>query len=161
MPTQSLRHRSALQALALLLLPAVALLASCTIRLIADYDEHTFARTTELQEQCESLFVALEEAAKTADTQDDLYDAHDEQYLELISSLRALETRAQTIDKNEIPADQIGLLRDSFEKMQDTHRERSAQSPPKGFSLETLKVLREPVVQQFRSILTLQEALKR
>jgi hypothetical protein len=78
-----------------------------------------------------------------------------------VASLRALQTRAETIDKNEIPADQIRLLRESIESMQDTHREKNKKTPPEGFSLEALQVLREPVVQQFRSILTLQEALKR
>jgi hypothetical protein len=148
-------------ALSLLVAAAWLLVSSCAVRLIADYDEHTFRRTADLHEQCEALFVSLEEAAVTAEPADDLYPAHAAEYLELISALRALETRAQTIDKNEITVEQVGLLRDSIEKMQSQHRERSASGEPKGFSLETLRVLREPVVQQFRSILTLQEGLKR
>ena len=144
-----------------LLFATCLLLGGCTIRLIADYDEHTFTRTVELQEEVERLFVALEEATATNDVTDDLYPAHAATYRELIASVRALETRAQTLDKNELPAEQVSLLRDSLEKMQASHRERSAGDPPKGFSLVTLQTLREPVVQQFRSILTLQEGLKR
>ena len=143
------------------LVAAVLLLASCTVRLIADYDEHTFNQTAELQQQCETLFVALEEAAVTPDLNDDLYAAHSGAYTSLVAALRTLETRAQTLDKNEIPAEQVGLLRDSIEMMQATHRQKSAGNPPQGLSLETVRTLREPVVQQFRAILTLQEELKR
>ena len=137
------------------------LLAACTTRLIAPYDEQTFARTVELQEQCEALFASLEEATTTRDPTDDLYPAHADEYVQLVAQLRALEVRAETVEKNEIPAEQVSLLRASIESMQKTHRERSAAAEPKGFSLETLQVLREPVSQQFRAILTLQEALKR
>jgi len=137
------------------------LFASCAVRLIADYDQPTFDRTAELQEECERLFVALEEAAATPDPTDDLYPAHAEAYAHLVASVRVLETRAQTLDRNEIPAEQVGLLRDSLERMRDEHRARSQAAEPEGFSAQALSVLREPVVQQFRAILTLQEGLKR
>ena len=150
--------RGALSALAA---AAWLLLAGCTVRLIADYDEHTFNRTAEIHEQCEALFVSLEDAAVTPDPTDDLYPAHANEYFEIVAALRALQGRAETLDKNEITAEQVSLLRDSIETMQSQHRERSASAEPKGFSLETLRVLHEPVAQQFRSILTLQTALKR
>jgi len=136
-------------------------LCACTVRLIADYDQYSFDKVTALQEQCEKLFVSLEEAAATPDKGDDLYQAHAAAYDEIIASLRVLETRAQTLDKNEIPQEQVRLLRDSMERMQALHREKSSAEHPEGFSKETITTLREPIVQQFRAILTLQAELKR
>ncbi len=137
------------------------LISGCTtIRLIADYDEFTFGRTAALQEKCETLFVALENAAATPDPTDDLYPAHATAYDEIVVALRVLETRAASLDKNQITTEQVHLLLDSTEKMQKLHQEKSAGTPPTGFSGDTVKVLREPFVQQFRSILTLQESLK-
>jgi hypothetical protein len=161
--TPACRARPAVRrgALSALFAAALLLVTSCTVRLIADYDEHTFNRTAEIHEQVEGLFVSLEDAAATPDPADDLYPAHAAEYLELVAALRALQARAETLDKNEITAEQVSLLRDSLEAMQSQHRERSSGAEPKGFSAEALRALREPVVQQFRSILTLQEALKR
>ena len=79
---------------------------------------------------------------------------------EKATDLASLQTRAETRDKNEIPSEQVKLLRESIETIQKTHRERSAADPAKGFSLTTVQTLREPVEQHFRTILTLQEALK-
>lgn len=138
-----------------------SILAGCAVRLIADYDEFTFNKVALLQEQCETLFVALEEAAITPDPDDDLYSAHAPAYAAIIVSLRVLDTRAQTIAQNEITTEQVQLLRDSLEKMQALHRRKSSQTPPQGLSLEAVQAVREPVVQQFRAILTLQEALRR
>ena len=136
-------------------------LASCTVRLIADYDEFTVERTVELQEQCESLCVALEEAGATPDESDDLYPAHAAAYDAIEVSLRMLESRVRMVKKNEITSDQVALLRSSFEAIRTAHRDRSAGTPPKGLSATTVRALREPLMSQFGSILELQEALKR
>lgn len=136
-------------------------LASCTVRMIADYDEFTVDRTVQLQEQCESLCVALEEADATPDESDGLYAAHAEAYDAIEVSLRMLESRVAIVEKNEITQDQVGLLRASFEAIRKTHQERSAGTPPKGLSATTVRALREPLMTQFNSILVLQEALKR
>lgn len=142
-------------------LVAALVLAGCAVQLIADYDQHTFERTAELQEDVERLFATLEDAAATPDPEDDLYPAHAESYNRLVGTIRALEVRAQTLDRNQIPAEQIDLLRKSIESIQSEHREFSQRAVPKGFSAEALKILREPISQQFRAIFTLQEALKR
>ncbi len=138
----------------------VLLVTGCTVRLIADYDEFTFTKTAELQESCETLFVALENAAATPDASDDLYPAHAATYTEIVVALRVLETRAESLDKNQITTEQVHLLLDSIEKMQKLHQEKSAGADPEGFSKDFVRTLREPFVQQFRAILTLQEALK-
>ena len=145
-----------------LLVSLIALFAaSCTVRLIADYDEFTFNKTAELQESCEALFLALESAALTPDEEDDLYPAHADAYDDIIVKLRVLQTRAESLDKNQITSEQVGLLLESIEKMQDLHQSKSNANPPEGFSSDFIKTFREPVVQQFRAILTLQQALKR
>jgi hypothetical protein len=136
-------------------------LSSCTVRMIADYDAFTVEKTTQLQEQCESLCVALEEAAATPDLADDLYPAQAEAYDAIEVSLRLLESRVDIVKKNEITKEQVGELRKSFEAIRRTHRERSEANPPKGLSAMTVKTLRESLMLQFRSILVLQEALKR
>lgn len=136
-------------------------LPSCAFRFLADYDEVVVAKTVELQEKAETLFLALEEAATTEDPLDDLYAAHAGDYDRILVLLRVLEVRAATLTKNELTVEQVALLRDSFEKMKAQHKERSAATPPKGFSAATIRVLREPFVQQIQSILTLQSALRR
>jgi predicted N-formylglutamate amidohydrolase len=153
-PSRSLRSFTSILACVALLI------AGCTVRLISDYDEVTVQKTVELQEQCESLFVSLEDAATTADPADDLYAAHAEQYDDIEVSLRMLESRADLVKKNEITKEQVKLLRDSIAKIRDAHRARSSETPPKGLSAATVTVLREPLAQQFRSILALQEGLK-
>jgi hypothetical protein len=76
-------------------------------------------------------------------------------------ALRVLQTRAESLDKNQIPAAQVQLLLNSVEEMQAEHQKRSAGEDPKGFSKDTIKTLRGPFVQQFHAILSLQEGLKR
>jgi len=71
------------------------LITGCTVRLIADYDEPTFNGTVALQEKCETLFVALENAAVTPEKTDDLYPAHAKEYDEIVVALRVLQTRAE------------------------------------------------------------------
>lgn len=155
------RNSGSVGFIAALVLSLTLGLASCTVRMIADYDEFTVDRTVQLQEQCESLCVALEEADATPDESDGLYAAHAEAYDAIEVSLRLLESRASIVEKNEITVEQVGLLRASFEAIRKTHKDRSAGTPPKGLSATTVITLREPLMSQIRSILVLQEALKR
>jgi hypothetical protein len=136
-------------------------LASCTVRLISDYDEVTVQKTNELQERCESLFVSLQEAAATGDIADDLYPAHAQQYEDIEVALRILESRAAVVKKGEITEQQVELLRKSIKEMQDAHRLRSNNvADPKGLSEIAVQAARDTLAQQFHSILVLQEGLK-
>ena len=144
-----------------ILLALASLVAGCAVQLIADYDEFTFDKVAQVHEQCEALFLALEEAALTPDATDDLYPAHASAYHDILVSLRVLETRAAGIAKNEITTEQVTLLLDSMQQMQATHRQKSAKTPPEGLSLDTVRTLRGPMVQQFRAIFELQRALER
>ena len=155
------RNLGSIGFIAALLVSLTLGLASCTVRMIADHDEFTVERTIQLQEQCESLCVALEEADATPDESDGLYAAHAKAYDAIEVSLRMLESRASIVEKNEITQEQVGLLRASFEAIRKAHQERSAGTPPKGLSATTVMALREPLMSQLRSILVLQEALKR
>lgn len=139
---------------------ALLLSGACNTTLIAPYDEYTFTRAAEMSEECELLFAALEDAAATPAPEDDLYDAHADAYQGLIAAARSLESRATQIEKNRIPRKQLELLRESLEQMQAEHRTRSSGAEPKGFSPTALKVLREPMMQQFNAIVVLQEELK-
>ncbi len=136
------------------------LTGACATQLIAPYDEYTFTRAAQMAEECELLFVALEDAATTSAVEDDLYAAHADSYQGLIAAVRSLEGRAKQIEKNRIPRKQLELLRESLEKMQAEHRSRSSAAEPKGFSATALAVLREPMMQQFNAIVVLQEELK-
>jgi hypothetical protein len=62
---------------------------------------------------------------------------------------------------NEITTEQVTLLLDSMQRMQATHRDKSEKNPPEGLSLDTVRTLRGPIVQQFRAIFELQRALER
>lgn len=136
-----------------------AFLPACSVQLIATHDEYTVQKTADLHELCESLFLAMEKAASTPAPQDDLYPEFEGTYDRIVVGLRVLEVRAAALAKNEITVEQVHGWLDSMLKLQELHRAKSASS--EGFSPEAIAVLREPVAQQVRSILVLQQALKR
>jgi hypothetical protein len=157
-PAAPIARRSWFAWLAGLLL-ACSALTSCTVRLIAEYDEVLAAKTVELQEKAESLFLALMEAADTPDAADGAYGGYAGVYHDVLVLLNVMEVRAESLDKNEITIEQVGLLRDSFERLQKVHAQKTAAGQE--VSRDAVKAVRVPFVQQISSILKLQHALRR
>ena len=144
---------------------ATALLAvvpsACAVRLIAPHDAVLVDKTVQLQEHAETLFLALEDAAMTSDPQDGAYPNYAAAYQQILVLLRVMEVRASTLEQNELTTEQVALLRDSFQKLRQLHREKSEQQPPRELSGDLLATLRLPFVQQIQAILKLQQALRR
>jgi hypothetical protein len=97
----------------------------------------------------------------TSDPQDGAYPNHAAAYQQILVLLRVMEVRASTLEQNELTTEQVALLRDSFQKMRQLHRNNSEQQPPRELSGDLLATLRLPFVQQIQAILKLQQALRR
>jgi hypothetical protein len=139
----------------MLLLAAIALPA-CAVRLISERDEALVAKIASVHEQLEALFLSLEDAALTPEPADGAYGTWAQAYKNVLVVLRGAEVHAGAMPRSEIVVEQVGLLRASVQSMRDAHRDATRE-----FSVDLLRTLREPVEQQIRAILTLQQALER
>lgn len=141
---------------ALLALIAALVLPACAVRLISERDDALVAKIAQVHERLEGLFLSLEDAALTPEPADGAYAAHAQTYKDALVVLRGAEVHAGAMPRSEIVVEQVGLLRASVQSMRDGHRQASRE-----FSVDLLRTLREPMEQQIRAILTLQQALER
>jgi hypothetical protein len=152
--------RTTTRLLALSGLLAVSL-GACTAQLISEYDELTDRRTSEVEEKVEGLLVRLERAGVTSDPADGAFGTFAQDYDEIEVDLRLLETRANCFQQNERTVEQIQGLRASVNALREAHKAKSERTPPDELSAQAIAILRQPLEQQFRAILTLELAKKR
>ena len=126
-------------------------LAGCTIRLIADYDEATDIAVTELQRKIETFFVELESNigldAATYENNIDFYKG-------IKVDVSAIELRAAALPKNKITQEQIVLLKKNVASLEEIHKEGIA-------SIEVVEVIRKDFNTALANILRLELTKKR
>jgi hypothetical protein len=102
----------------LLFLPI--LFASCTLKLIADYDEVIDREATQLQVQMDRHLTELEASAGTTEA---AYDQNASFYRDYSVRVRSLRIRAGGHEKNDITLQQLDLLQSSLEDLWARHQE--------------------------------------
>jgi len=98
---------------------AITTLSGCSIKLISSYDENTDKAVTQLQKDFETFFVTVDYQAGTPDCK---YVNHRKFYQHSTIAISAIEVRAKALDKNERTVEQVGLLKDSLNKLEQLHQ---------------------------------------
>lgn len=135
-------------ALALLLL---ALAASCTLRLVADYDEKIDVAATELQKGMDSQITRLLSIPQTQRT----FAASESFYLDYAVGLRSVKIRAESQPRNRISIQQYDAMLNSLETMRNLHKTQGQLGD--GF----LNTARDEFNLAWRAIIELEQAKKR
>ena len=94
-------------------------LSGCSIKLISSYDEKTDNAVTQLQRGVETFFVTIDGQVGLPEC---AYDNHKKFYQDSKVTISAIEVRARAIPKNTITIEQIGLLKDSLNKLEELHK---------------------------------------
>lgn len=141
------------------LLAALLLLAACTVRLIAPYDEQTDKSVTALQSHVDTFLLRMPGlAGMPAGT----YEHNQDFYVASKAELSAISVRAAAIPDNDITMKQLALLADSLETVRQLHA-----LPPKppatmtSLSAGDVESIRTAMNTSFTAILKLELAKKR
>ncbi len=94
-------------------------LASCTVKLISNYDETTDRAVTALQRKTEAHLVTLEAVETLPEC---IYAQHKQFYDEVKVDISAITVRAAAIPKNEITTKETQLLLSSLENLEKLHK---------------------------------------
>ena len=129
----------------------VLMLSSCTVKLIADYDEQTDRAVTELQRKFQTFFVKLERQIGTPDAD---YLNHQAFYDEVKVDISAIKLRVKAIPKNEIMLKQIELLEDNLAILEELHQEGITD-------IQVVAVVQDDFNTALTNILSLELAKKR
>jgi hypothetical protein len=135
-------------------------MVGCSIKLIADYDEIIDRYATDLQGNFETFLLKME---RTAGTPDGTYKNNINFYEEMQGTLTSLNTRAQTIPKNEIITKQILEVQGTLEDLRKTHERHDNNDDIKktGLLKDTIDLYRDTFKSEFGAIIKLQNSLKR
>ncbi|MCG8612477.1 MAG: hypothetical protein MI864_18320 [Pseudomonadales bacterium] len=126
-------------------------ISGCTVQLVSSYDEKTDSTVTQLQKDVETFFVTVEGQAGLPECK---YDNHKKFYQDSKVAISAIEVRARAIPKNEISIEQVGLLKDSLDKLEKLHQLGC-------FTPASVTSLRSSFNSSFTAILKLELAKKR
>lgn len=126
-------------------------LSCCSIKLISSYDEKTDNAVTQLQKEVETFFVIIEGQVGLPEC---AYDNHKKFYQDSKVAISAIEVRARAIPNNTLTIEQIGLLKDSLDKLEKLHKLGC-------FSDDQVENLRNSFNTSFTAILKLELAKKR
>ena len=165
-------HRSRLSdvrmcaAYALVLALAFSLL-SCSIRLIAPYDETTDKQATQLRTEIDQFITNL--ISVGGDIKDDSarrkaldYTKSQKDYDKIGVDLRSLKVRAEAISQNSNTVNQVTYIINNLERLQARHKGYSNNETVDGKSIEMgnayLRDARDIINEQFRSLLALEIA---
>jgi hypothetical protein len=132
------------------LLCIALVVAGCTIRLIAEYDESTDQGVTTFQRKIETVLTSLE---RQVGTDAAAYANYVKSYDELRVDLRVLRARATAIPKNDRTVEMLTLLTDNLAKMEQLHQ--------RGLSAQDIPPLRTAFNEACTAILKLEIAKKR
>lgn len=125
--------------------------SSCTLKLIADYDQYSERTATELQKRMDQHLTNLEAKAGTPAAE---YAANVDFYNTYLVDVRSLEIRARSRPKNDITIQQLPLIIDSTDELRAAHED----SPlPK----EAIPTYRDLFNQAWGAIIKLELAKKR
>ncbi len=94
-------------------------LASCTVKLISNYDETTDRAVTALQRKTEAHLIALEAVETLPEC---IYDQHKKFYDEAKVDISAITIRAAAVPRNEITTKETQLLLSSLENLEKLHK---------------------------------------
>lgn len=132
----------------------LTVVSGCSIKLISDYDELIDRYATELQSKIETFLIKMERLAGTGEGG---YAANTGFYDELHGTLTTLLLRAETIEDNQIVAEQIILLQANLENLRKLHQMQGE----KGLTKELVGPMRIAFNTQFKAIVKLQNQLRR
>lgn len=141
------------------LVAALLLLAACTVRLIAPYDEQTDKAVTALQSRLDTFLIWM---PTLAGTEKGTYEYQQGFYVQSKAELSAISVRAAAIPDNEITMKQLALLADSLETVRQLHA-----LPPKppatmtSLAAADVEDIRTAMNTSFTAILKLELAKKR
>ena len=135
----------------LVLFLSIGVILGClSVRLMAEYDRKIDDGITEIQRKTEAFLIKMERIAETPES---AYAKHIGFYDEVKVDLSALKVRADAIALNDLTSQQIGLLQDSFKKLEEQHK--------KGLKAVMIESIRQSLNTQFTAILKLEVAKKR
>lgn len=127
-----------------------ATIGCLSVRLMAEYDRRIDDGITELQKKTEGFLIKME---RTAETSEGAYTKYIDFYDGVKVDLSALKVRADAIALNDLTSQQVGLLQDSFRKLEEQHK--------KGLKAVMIESIRQSFHTQFTTILKLEVAKKR
>lgn len=150
MKTYSIARSSTLKWMSTSIL-VLLLIMGCSIKLISSYDEKTDNAVTQLHKQVETFFLTVEEQTGLPECK---YENHKDFYKDTKVKISAIEVRARAIPQNDQTIEQIGLLKDSLDKLEKLHQIGC-------FSSNQVENLRSGFNSSFTAILKLELAKKR
>ena len=132
---------------------ALAMTACVTVRLAGGYDEQVDQSATRLQRAMDAHLTTL--ASLPAGDAGRHFAPSRQFYLDYGVDLRALETRAGSLPKNELTVKQVQLMEQNVEQLRATHQAQDDISPAAAEQFRTL------FNTGWKAILTLELAKKR
>jgi hypothetical protein len=144
--------RNAIAAFCVLLSLAIS---GCAVRFAADYDEIFDKAVTDTQKKTYALLVMLADPTSNARR----YAVAKPLYVDILSDVQSLKLRAEVNNAgglNDITVQQIALIDDSIKKLQALH-----EAKPNGMNIAFVSPAQTSIDQQFRAILTWENAKKR
>lgn len=100
-------------------LAVLVALSGCSVKLVSSYDEKTDNAVTRLQKDFETFFVTVESQTGLPECD---YKNHIKFYQDSKVAISGIEVRAKAMPKNEITVEQVGLLKDSLNKLEKLHK---------------------------------------
>ena len=144
-------NRSTHPARWVLALLVVALSASCTLKLVADYDEQIDLAATDLQKGMDAHLTKLLSVPQAQRT----FAASESFYIDYAVGLRSVKIRAEGQPKNRPSVQQYDAMLSSLETMRNLHRSQGNLGD--GF----LNTARDEFNLAWRAIIELEQAKKR
>lgn len=136
------------------LLTLCAALCSCTVRLVADYDEVIDNGVTELHKNTTAFLIDMETKAGTPAGE---YVNNTEFYVESKAEIASLILRSDSSPKNSITTQELELLSDSFDELQIIHEAQGSE----GLNGDLTAPLQTALGVHFGAILKFEIAKKR
>jgi hypothetical protein len=125
----------------------ILLLAGCTVRLIAPYDEVTDIKVSNLQERIVTRFTQWERGVPEIEEVQPFYDESE-------AVLEILIMRNESIEKSEIIVEMLNKVRDNLKMIRGLHQDNQ-------LTTEVIQQVKPDIMAQFNAIQKFQMALKR
>ncbi|MXV49815.1 hypothetical protein GS399_02450 [Pedobacter sp. HMF7647] len=138
-----------------LFLLSMLLVACSEIRLVGAYDEVTDLGIQQVQGEVSSLFVTLEKNILTNDLQSNSYNNFKNTYNQIDGQIESLQIRCGALPKYNQVLKQVNLLDSNMHLMEKFHRSAGITDTL------TIGLLKRTMVVSFRSMIVVQNALKR
>jgi hypothetical protein len=125
----------------------ILLLAGCTVRLIAPYDEVTDIKVSNLQERIVTRFTQWERGVPEIEEVQQFYDESE-------AVLEILIMRNESIEKSEIIVEMLNKVWDNLKIVRNLHKDNQ-------LTTEVIQQVKPDIMAQFNAIQKFQMALKR